>query len=310
MPTWDLLDESFANLDDWVDGDNVNGESEISPAGELRLDGNIAAANNYARQYQDIGSFPDEFTAQVKLYHDLIGTYSDNNRFVLICNQADEKLSIHFSTSGLQIADTGSGLTTIGTNLVKSGGNAEWQIWRFNVTYGVLGAGICDVYLFDSSHNWEEVGSDIPCSTEDVVTDGMIYLSQHGFTSNDRLTHVDYIKAMTGHYAVYPSELYFSGRTEINPQSGIRIDRASNGDVRGQSPYSADRNDLILIHPAIDATNKALLDSFYTTNKILEFTLPWIDDTGYNYIFAGAPRYKLLGGSRYDATVPLAQKDE
>lgn len=306
---WDLLDESFANLTDWTDNDSVNGVSEISPAGELRLDGNTAAASNWAQQYQDIGSFPDEFCVQIETYHDLVGTYVNEDRFILSCNQADEKFIVAFSTTGLQINDTGSGLTNVGADLVKSGGNAENQIYRFNVTFGTLGAGVCDVYLYDTTHNWTKVGSAIPCSIEGVFIDGRIQLTQQGYTTNDMLTHVKYAKALTGHYAVYPADLSFCLDTEVITQSGIRIDRASNGDVRGQVLYDDDRKDFSLVHKAIDLTDKDLLDTFYTTNKALEFTLPWIDDVGYNVMFAGAPKYTLLGGSRYTARVPLVQKD-
>ena len=312
MPTWDLLDESFANLTDWTDQDNINGESEIDPAGELRLDGNIAASNNYARQYRviDSASFPDLFTVQVSLCHDLIGAHTDSDWFMLTCYQANERFIASFSTDGLQINDTGSGLTTVGSNLVKSGGSVEQQIWRFHITFGTLGAGVCDVYLYDSTHNWEKVGSAIPCSYEGSYTDGAVIINQYGFTTNDMLTHVDYVKALTGHHAVYPAELIFEKGSKPIPQHGIRIDRASNGDIRSQILHTADRQDFALLHRNADETNKALSDAFYAANKALEFTLPWIDDVGYNCMFAGAPQYTPLGAGRYDIQVNLAQKDE
>lgn len=311
MPTWDLLDESFANLDDWTNADAGNGISEISPAGELRLDGNTASATTFARQLQDIGSFPDSFTFQVKIYFDSLGVYGSDDHFLCVCCQADERLQAMFDTgSGLQINDTGSGLTTVGTSLVKSGGSAEYQIYRFNVTFGTLGAGVCDIYLFDTTHNYEKVGSDIPCSKEGPGTDGYVHLTQYGQTTNDMLTHVDYAKALTGHYAVYPDDLAICLDTSHVIQDGIRMDRASNGDVRAQILYDSDRKDFMLVHKAISEADKAILDAFYATNKALEFTLPWIDDVGYNCIFAPRPiKYTPLGGSQYNAEVSMVQKD-
>ena len=106
----------------------------------------------------------------------------------------------------------------------------------------------------------------------------------------------------------YPSLAQLVG-SEATPQSGIRIDRASNGDVRSQILYSADRKDFRLLH-RLDSTDKATLDTFYTTNKALEITLLWsADSQSYNCIFIDAPKYTPLGYSEFNVAVNLAQKD-
>lgn len=110
--------------------------------------------------------------------------------------------------------------------------------------------------------------------------------------------------------AAYPSGLAICLDSSFVTQDGICIARASNGDVRGQILYTADRKDFTLVHKAIDATDKATLDTFYTTNKALEFTMTWIDSVEYNCIFVPRPiKYTLLGGSRYTAQVSMVQKD-
>lgn len=197
---WDLLDEDCVEISDWTDQDSDTAVSEVSPAGQFRFDTNTGAAGNaIARRMKDVGSTPNTFTVEVKVYHDEIGTNANDDIFQVETHQADEYLCAVFASDGLFIRDTGSGDTEIGTNLVKESGSAEWQIWWFLVTFtGVTGAGTCDVYLDDSTHNREKVGTGINCSKEAVVVDGEIHLFQAGITTNDMVSHVDYIKIATG----------------------------------------------------------------------------------------------------------------
>lgn len=197
---WDLLDEDCAAIEDWVDEDTGNAESKVNPAGQFEFDSNISAADNrHAVRNRDIGSYPNTFTVEIRLHHDAIGTLADEDGFIIECYQADENVRIYFNSDGLFIYDTGSGYTEVGTNLVKCNGSAEWQVWRFLITFtGVTGEGTCDVYLYDSTHDWEEVGTAIPCSREEVSTDGQTKLIQYGHATDDRITHMDYIKIFDG----------------------------------------------------------------------------------------------------------------
>ncbi len=311
MPSWDLLDETFTNLDDWTNQDNDTGESEISPAGELRLDTNAGAAGGiaYAQQYQDIGAYPDAFTVEIETYFDLIGTIAAGDHFRLDMRQAAERFAFLFGTAGLVVEDDGGDIE-IGTNLVASGGAAKTQLWRFLISCAGTSAATCDAYLYDSTYNWEKIGTSVDCSIAAAYNDGTTLLTQFGYTTDNMVSHVRYIRALTGLYAVYPSELEFCKGSIAIPKSGIRIDYASNGDPHGQILHSSDRQGFRLIHRAINLTNKAILDDFYTTNKALESTLPWIDDVGYNCIFADAPKYTPLGASLFDVEVNFVQKDE
>jgi len=197
---WDLLDEDCNDISDWSDLDNINGVSEVDPAGQFRMDANTHAADNRARRERDIGSYPDTFTVEIKLYHDSVGTHANNDYFELVCFQSDEILDAMFCSDGLYIWDTDSGDQEVGTDLVKYGGSAEWQTWRFLVAFGVTGDGTCDIYLNDSTHSWELVGNDIPCSGEYAGTDGVTRLTQFGVTTDDMLSHIDYIKVASGLY--------------------------------------------------------------------------------------------------------------
>lgn len=199
--SWDLLDESFDNLDDWTDQSVRSASASIDPTGQCKLDsGATSAANNdYARIFQDIGSVPNTFTIEIKLYHDALGSVANIDYLYLYVSQVDEFLYIYFSSDGLMIYDTVEGLQEVGTDLVKHSGSAEWQTWRFLITFtGTTGEGTCDVYLKDSTHDWEKIGTAIPCSFEAGITDGEIQLNQYGFLTNNQITHVDYYKIATG----------------------------------------------------------------------------------------------------------------
>ena len=308
MPSWDLLDENCSSIADWDDLDAINGVSDVYPAGQFRFHTYTAASGNYARRSRDIGSFPDNFTYEIKVYHVALGTRTNVDNFFITCNQTARRLHCSFSTSGLEVNDTGSGWTNVGSDLIKTGSD-QWQIWRFVVPFGEATAdGTCDIYLKDDTHNWEKVGDSIPSSYETAGTDGITMLNQNGYITDNRVTRTDYVRALTGHYVVYPNFDQLVG-TEGIAQSGIRIDRASNGDVRSQVLYSSDRWEFTVKH-LLTSSQKTTLDDFYSTNKELEFTFPWDDDgEGYNCIFVDKPRYTLVGPSLYDTTVLLAQKD-
>ena len=193
MP-WDILDEDCSDITDWTDGDVGDAVSSVNPAGQFEFDSNTG----YALRIRDIGSFPNTFTYEIKLYCDLVGAYANDDYFNINCRQADERLHVAFCSDGLFINDTDSGWTEVGTNLVKTSGSAEWQTWRFLVTFGTVGEGVCDVYLNDSTHSWEKVGTAIPCSTVAAFTEGETTLVLYTTTTNYLITHVDYVKIATG----------------------------------------------------------------------------------------------------------------
>lgn len=206
---WDLLDEDCADISDWTDGDVDTAVSEVSPVGQFRFDTNLGAdPDAYAKRSRDIGEYPDTFTVEVKVFHDAIGTRANTDYFVVSCRRLDEYFYAKFSSDGLTIVDTQSGETEVGTDLVKHGGSAEWQTWRFLIDLtGIPGVGICDVYLKDSTHDWEKVGTAIPCSYASATTDGEIWLFQMGYATDNMVTHVDYIKIATGlHFPATISE--------------------------------------------------------------------------------------------------------
>jgi hypothetical protein len=108
--------------------------------------------------------------------------------------------------------------------------------------------------------------------------------------------------------SMYPSFPQKIG-SKATTQSGIRIDTASNGNPLAQILYSSDRKTFYINH-TLDSTDKATLDTFYATNKALEFTFTWAGDgQDYNCIFMDAPQFVPRGASRYEVSVMMIQKD-
>ena len=208
FPTADLLDEDCSGIGDWTDGDGGDSVSQVNPAGQFEFDSNTSDGG--AMRTRDIGTIPNTFTVEIKLYHDNLGTNAANGCFYINISNSNEMFYPRFGSDGFFTRDTDSGYTEAGTDLVKSNGSAEWQTWRFLVDFsGSVGDATCDVYLNDSTHDWEKVGTAMPCSWEAPQGDGTIRLRQYGYDGNDRITHVDYMKIATGlHIPSAPLESY------------------------------------------------------------------------------------------------------
>lgn len=215
---WDLLDEDCSNISDWADADTGTAtSSQIAFDGKscFKMDVSPATAgDDYASRWRDVGSFSNQFTYEISLYHSDLGAFNNGvapwRAFIFDCRQADERIQVVFSTDGLKVRDDG-GDTEVGTNLVKANGNAGWQIWRFLVTFtGITGNGTCDVYLKDSTHVWVKVGTGIACSLSGTLVDGETYIINYVINDNaTALTYIDYIKIATGLYS--PCVYCFSG---------------------------------------------------------------------------------------------------
>lgn len=191
---WDLLDEDCSDISDWVDGDVDTGVSEVGPAGQFRFDTNLGAAGDaQAWRYRALSSPPDKFVIEVRTYFDVIGTLA-NIDYVKISYQITTwRFQASFCSDGLFISKVGAATTEVGTDIVLHGGSAAWQTWRFHVDKsGGEAAATVEVFLDDVSQGTFD------CDYETVSTDGRIEINQLGFTTNDMVSHFDYIKALTG----------------------------------------------------------------------------------------------------------------
>lgn len=193
--TWDILDEDCSDISDWTDGDGAKSESKVDPAGQFYFNASVSTS---AWRYRTLVTPPNTFTFEIKIYHDSLAALSSGAYFVLEYHQADEFFQAVFASDGLFLNDSDSNFTEVGTNLVKYGGSAEWQTWRFLVIFtGTAGDGTCNVYLTDSTHTNEQVGTSVPCSVEAGQVNQRCSLK---LIRGAIINHIDYIKIATGLY--------------------------------------------------------------------------------------------------------------
>lgn len=188
----DLLDENCSDISDWVDNDNINGVSQVNPAGQFEFHTHTAAANNWARRYRDIGSMPDKVTFEIRVKHNALGTIANEDDFGGYISDVSTVFGYRFSSEGFFIYN--SGWIEIDTDLVIYDGS-EWQTWRFVIDFT---AKTVDIYLHDVSHAAEKVATGQAFTSANVATDGMLYLWQCGQTTNDRITYIDYVRLQDG----------------------------------------------------------------------------------------------------------------
>jgi len=187
---WTLLDEDCANISDWTDGDFDTAVSEVDPAGQFRFDTNSGAAGNaYAYRYRTIASPPNKFIIEIKTYFDTIGTVANVDYAHFQYGTATWLFRVFFASDGLFVVKTGDAKTEVGTDIVKHGGSADWQTWRFEVDKsGGEAAATVEVFLDNVSQGT------VDCDYEVGATDGQCYFLLHGFTTDDIVSHLDYVK--------------------------------------------------------------------------------------------------------------------
>jgi len=198
----DLLNEDCAAISGWTDADVDTAVSEVDPAGQFRFDTNTGAAGNaYAYRRRDIASPPNQFTVEIKTYFDTIGATTDTDHAAFYYTTATWFFYVEFGSDGLLVLKTGAGKTEVGADIVKHGGAAAWQTWRFEVDKsGGEAAATVEVFLDNVSQGV------VDCDYEGgTPADGRCILIQYGFTTNDMVTHFDYVKIGTG-LGEFPSE--------------------------------------------------------------------------------------------------------
>jgi hypothetical protein len=193
-----ILNEQCNDIGAWTNGDYDTGVSEVSPAGQFRFDTNTGAAGNaYASRYRTLVSPPNQFTIEARVCCDLVGKLSsdgtDSDGFSISYQTGTWRLTAAFCADGLFIYKTGGGVTEVGTNIVKTGASKDWQTWRFQVDKSSgEGAATAEVFLDDVSQGT------VDCDYEASSTDGRLIITQLGFTKNDTVSHMDYIKVASG----------------------------------------------------------------------------------------------------------------
>jgi len=197
--TPDLLDDNCNTLTGWTDGDTYGGETSVSPAGQFKFDsGTDTLHNGAATIYRTISSPPNTHTIEIKTYFDALGTDPNLDDAVLVYSSATWALFVIFQSTGLFVTAAGGTTAEVGTDIVKCNTEAEWQTWRFEVDKTTPSSATVAVYLKNSTESSFTLIDTVACDYEDSFTNGQVFFSQRGGTTEHRITHVDYIKIATG----------------------------------------------------------------------------------------------------------------
>lgn len=198
----DLACTAAELADGWTDGDTGEGVSaaETSAPGADPVDtcwsfdtNTSADTNDRASRIKDIGSIDglgNRVVISIRLYCDLIGLRTETDQLALNFLRSDWLLTLSFCSDGLFIYD-GAAHNEVGTNIVVQD---TWQTWTFDIDLsGGVESTVCDVYLGDALQ-----ASAVDCSRDDPGTDGNVELIQYGYTNDDQLAYIDYVKIGDG----------------------------------------------------------------------------------------------------------------
>jgi hypothetical protein len=108
--------------------------------------------------------------------------------------------------------------------------------------------------------------------------------------------------------AAYPSLTQLLNSTE-EWVDDIVLDRAVNGTVKARAFFAAKKRRFVLQHD-LSSTDRATLQTFYNTNRLLAVTLTWAADAqSYTCLFEGPPKINgYLGAGYASVTVVLAEQ--
>ena len=195
----DILNEPFNILTSWTSADTGTGLSQINPAGQLELATNLGAAGAAkAKRYRTILSPPNQFTLEAKVKLDVLGTRANADMFDIWYSTLTWYLYARLCSDGLFIYKTGAASTEVGADIVKCNAGAAWQTFRFQVdkTAGEASA-VVETFLKEEGGSWASQGT-VDCDYEAGGSNGRINAQMQGYTTNNLLGYVEYIRIASG----------------------------------------------------------------------------------------------------------------
>jgi len=105
--------------------------------------------------------------------------------------------------------------------------------------------------------------------------------------------------------ANYPSFAQMQGSVPV-PRDDMKVDYATDGTPQQRSFYAALKYDFRIKHK-LSAADKATLDSFYTTNRLLQVTFVWAGDGSSHTCYFKGPPIPVWDQNWYNVDVGLAE---
>lgn len=196
------LEEDCSVITPWTDNDNGTGAASTQVIYDSRdcfkFDSGSAASSNRAQRYIDLGTFDDKISAELRIYHDALGTRANMDCVIFSFTRVDAACYIAFASDGLFVYD-GTDWNKVGTNIVSTG---VWTDWKFEADFTILESATVDVYK-----NGVLQAAGVDCSWVASVFEnfsGFVYLSAEGETTANRISYVDCVRVRSGSAMVTP----------------------------------------------------------------------------------------------------------
>jgi hypothetical protein len=240
----DIDNEDMADITDWTEQNGVNGDvSQVTFDSKscMKLDsGNEHASGSSAGALKHYASFGARTVVSFSVYCDTLEVRANTNMFRISLWNGTQELGISFCDDGLFIVDT---------NWVNQGDWVvadTWQEWTFDITWTAQTLDIyLDKVLKKSGATFEQA---------DATTAGTLFLAQAGYTTDNRISYVDWLKA--GSDMTYTT-------TELTPTiNSADTFEAQTWDISGVA--AANKNNITSI--IVTVTEATTTNTFYIDN--------------------------------------------
>ena len=152
----------------------------------IPIDGAPAPAR--ARIYQDVGTLPDSYIIEIRMYHrSNLGTVAASKYIEVECWNGSIKFHARIDINSIDIYDGAAWQSTAVTT-----SEGVWYTYKFDIDGSVGGSETVDVY-----RNGAVIVAGEGCSDADAANDGKIQITQHGDEINIRRDYTDYIRLYT-----------------------------------------------------------------------------------------------------------------
>ena len=188
--TW-YLNEDCVDQSDWVETNVGQGDTsqEIfkgKACFKHNLDVDGAPAPCYTRITRDVGTLPDSFTFEIKLYHAKnFDTVAANKHITIDVWNGSIKLQVRIDLNSIDIYDGAAWGVNASANAEKM-----WHVYKFVIDGSVPGSETVDIY-----RNGSLIVAGEDCSNADATNDGQVQITYHGDEIANIIHYTDYIRA-------------------------------------------------------------------------------------------------------------------
>ncbi len=181
-----VYNNDCSSLSGFTDYDSASGsttQESFDSESTFKLDS--GPIGNYAAQVINIGSFLNDYSCIVDMYHSSISTHANGDYFYISMYRSNGYLSLRFCSDGIFSYSNGS-TDQVSSNPIATGGWIEWKI-----DVKVLSNNECNVFIYANDSLQGTINNTGYIDTG--YTDGNLEISSTGATTANQITYVNNI---------------------------------------------------------------------------------------------------------------------